>query len=160
MLNAKGFKSALINISKKSDELADLIHKAGMYALDQANTYGNFAPGYDLVDALGKKHDAKRVVIWLCHFGKFTVSNGILKASKKPVMEGWKEAAQAMPYYELTKQDKLIVKIDYLAMIKAVLAKQTKAQKMRDDGKEVIESNTEVLEKLSQFITQLEQPAS
>ena len=69
----KTFNSNIATIKKGSEALAQAIHAAGMFALAQANEHGNIGFAVRLVEAMGKKHDAQRVVKWLCHFGKFDV---------------------------------------------------------------------------------------
>lgn len=141
-MESKQFSSLLVKIAKDSDSLADMIHQAGLYAIAQANTHSNLSPAIKLVEALGRKHDKQRVVTWLCNFSVIRVSKGALVKGKKIPDIDASEQADAMPYWELTPQPKLINKIDYKALLMGILKRHDNAQ----DNETVQEFNTELLE--------------
>src|SRR3970040_1648572 len=110
MLNEKGFNKALATIKKQGDELAQAIHDAGLFAVSQANEHGNTGFGVRLMEALGRKHDAKRVEKWLCTFGKFGIKDGELVYRKRKDinaenLDSTLQKASDTPYWELTKQE-------------------------------------------------------
>lgn len=149
------YKTLLIRITKNADSLADDIHKAGMYALQQANEYNNMAAGIDLLQAVGHKHSAERVKAWLVMFGKFKIKNGeLLSSSKKQLSEDWRDLADNTPYWKLNKEGapKPVV-IDYMKAVESLL---NRAEKLADNEKEFSEVNLEFKEKLQAlFITSL-----
>lgn len=149
------YKDLLNSISKNAETLAADIHKAGMYALQQANVYNNMAAGIDLVKAVGHKHSAERVKAWLIMFGKFKIKNGeLLSSSKKQLSEDWQELADNTPYWKLNKEGvpKPVV-IDYMKAVESLL---NRAEKLADNEKEFSEVNLEFKEKLQAlFITSL-----
>lgn len=149
------YASLLAIISKNADSLAADIHKAGMYALQQANVYNNMAAGFDLVKAVGRKHSAERVKAWLVMYGKFKIKNGELhSSSKKQLPDDWEALAEATPYWELNKEGapKPII-IDYMKAVESLL---NRAERLADNEKEFSEVNLEFKEKLQAlFITSL-----
>lgn len=157
MLNEKGFNAALKRIKINADTLAQAIHDAGIFAIAQANEHGNIGFGTRLVEAMGKKHDAQRVVTWLCHFGKFGVKGGeLVYRARKDIgpdkIEATIAAAEATPYWELTKQKELTYKVDYLALLNSLLNRHEKAEELRAEGREVDESNITVLDEVRELI--------
>lgn len=148
--NDKQFKAALGRIVKNSNLLADDIHVAGIYALKQANEHGQTSAGLSLMEAMGKKHDKARVQKWLIHFGKFGIKDGLMVYRKRKDinpenLEAWIEKANALPYWELTKQATAEVTLDYYQLIKGIFNKQKNVPEMVKDGKTVTEINEGLL---------------
>lgn len=159
-LNEKTFNAALKTITGTGEKLASSIHDAGCFAIAQANEHGNIGFAVRLRDAMGKKHDAQRVVTWLCHFGKIGVKDGMLVYRKRKDiqpenMDAWLVKAEATPYWEFTKQKQLIEKIDYLAMLKSISTKHKNAQIKLDEGGQVVESNVGVLIEVEKLLAKL-----
>lgn len=148
------YKVLVSNIANNAEVLAQAIHLAGMAALKQANEFNNMAWGIDLVKAVGNKHAGKRVQAWLVMFGKFKMKGGeMVAAAKKPLPDNWEETANEMPYWEaFTEPDVKPVELDYLKMIKAIIAKQGK---LEQEGKEYTETNVAVKEKLQAILTEI-----
>ena len=150
----KLFNNAIKQIKGQSENLAQAIHDAGLFAIAQVNEHGNDGFGVRLIDAMGKKHDTQRVVNWLVKFGKFGVKNGVLiyKNRKDILPENlptWIENADKTPYWELTPQKKIVEKVDYLAMVASIIKRHQKVEKDNLEGKEIEEKNIDVLKDLS-----------
>lgn len=150
IINEKDFNKSLVSIKKQGESLATEVHNAGMFALLQANTHGNTGFGVRLIEALGKKHDAKRVEKWLMHFGKFGIKDGLLCYRKRKDItaenfDATMQKAEATPYWELTAQEHAVFKVDYLAQLKSLLAKHEKAVQLRSEGKDAEEKNEGLL---------------
>ena len=132
-LNEKQFNAALATIKKSAEVLAQSIHEAGMFAIAQVNEHGNWYFGNRLIEAMGRKHDAQRVVTWLTHFGKFGVKGGKLcyrqrKDIKLENLDAWLEKAEARPYWELTAQKLLVQNVNYLSMLASIAKAYEKNQ--------------------------------
>jgi len=113
MLNEKSFNAAIKRIKTTSEEFAATIHEAGLFAIAQANEHGNVGFGARLIEAMGKKHDRQRVVSWMVKYGKFGVKNGlIVYRSRKDItvanLDATLAQAEAVPYWELTPEKKLV----------------------------------------------------
>lgn len=164
MINEKGFNAALKRIKTNADTLAQAIHEAGLFAIAQVNEHGNDGFGARLVEAMGKKHDAQRVVTWLCHFGKFGVKNNkLVYRARKDItpdkLDSFLKNAEVTPYWELTRQPDLKFKVDYLSMLTSILKRHEKAEELRDEGKEVDESNVAVLDEVKAIIAKYQEAA-
>lgn len=153
-MNNQEYKQLINNITNNAEALAQDIHSAGMAALKQANEFNNMAWGIDLVKAVGNKHAGKRVQAWLVMFGKFRMKDGeMVSAAKKSLPDNWEATANEMPYWEaFTEPDVKPVELDYLKMIKAIIAKQGK---LEQEGKEYTEVNVAVKEKLQSILTEI-----
>lgn len=164
MMNEKSFNAALKNIHKSGESLAQSIHEAGLFAIAQANEHGNTGFGVRLMDAIGKKHDAKRVEKWLCTFGKFGIKDGVLVFRKRKDigpenLEATLEKANAMPYWELTKQEHHKFHVNYLTILQGMLKKHEKAEALRTEGKEADEENIAILDEVKVLIARYQQAA-
>jgi hypothetical protein len=160
MLNDKGFNGALVAIKKSSDGLAQLIHDAGIFAIAQVNEHGNDGFAVRLVEAMGKKHDAQRVVNWLVRFGKLGVKKGaIVYRNRKDItpetLPVWIERAEATPYWDLTPQKQLVEHVDYLGMVASIINKHKAVIKKQEEGKEVEEKNVSILPELEALYAKL-----
>lgn len=153
-MNNNEYKKLITKITKNAEALAQDIHSAGMAALKQANEFNNMAWGIDLVKAVGDKHAGKRVQAWLVMFGKFKMKDGeIVAAAKKPLPDNWEATANELPYWEaFTEPDVKPVELDYLKMIKSIIAKQGR---LEQEGKEYTEVNVAVKEKLQSILTEI-----
>lgn len=153
-MNNQEYKQLINKITNNAEALAQDIHSAGMAALKQANEFNNMAWGIDLVKAVGNKHAGKRVQAWLIMFGKFKMKDGeLVSAAKKSIPENWEATANEMPYWEaFTEPDVKPVELDYLKMIKAIIAKQGK---LEQEGKEYTEVNIAIKEKLQSILTEI-----
>lgn len=132
-LNEKSFNSTIKNISKNSEALAQDIHNAACFALAQANEHGNIGFGTRLLEAMGKKHDVKRVEKWLCHFGKFGMKKGeLVYRARRDILpenlEAQQAKAEALPYWELTEQEHHKFVCDGLGLLRAAMNKYANAQ--------------------------------
>lgn len=164
----KQFASTIAFIAKGTEAVANSIHLAGLYALQQANVHGNVGFGVRLIEALGGKHDVKRVEKWLCHFGKFGMKEGLLVFRKRKDinetnLDAWNEKSANCPYWTLTPVEHHKFSVDYLTMLKGLLNKHRKAEALREEGKEAEEHNTGVLievEKLLAKFAPAEQPVN
>jgi hypothetical protein len=155
MLTTKTFDSTLVKINKHSDDLAEMIHDAGLYVIDQANTHRNIDPALRFVEALGRKHDKQRVVTWLTRFSILRIKKGSLIAGKNVVAKTeWLEEANSLPYWELTPQPTLKGKLDILASLKGVLNRYESAKS--DSSKEWKFYNEDLLKDIQAMIDQRE----
>ena len=160
MLNEKGFNQAIKVISTVGEKFAESVHEAGIFAISQANEHGNVNFGIRLIDAMGKKHDRQRVVNWLIAFGKFGVVKGVLVFKKRKDIapenfDAWLVKANNTPYWELTPQKPLVEKVDYLAMLRGIVAKHKNVAKREAEGKEVEESNMHVVAMVEELVAKL-----
>jgi len=165
MLNEKSFNAAIKRIKTTSEEFAQTIHEAGIFAISQANEHGNVGFGVRLIEAMGKKHDRSRVVSWLVKFGKFGVTKGeLVYRSRKDItpanLDAMLAQAEAVPYWELTAERKLVETVNYLAMLKSIVAKHKLAQEKQAAGKQVDELHLDVLAKLEKVLESCKQPVA
>lgn len=156
-INEKQFNATIKAIKTNSDTLAQAIHTAGLFAIAQANEHGNVGFGVRLIEAMGKKHDSQRVCTWLCRFGKFGVSKGVLVYRKRKDIDGtnlesWLAKAEATPYWELTPQKALVEKVDYLSMLHSIINKHKAMEKKQAEGKEVVENNVGILAEVEKLL--------
>ena len=156
-LTDKTFNSTLKAISKSGEALASMIHEAGMYALEQVNTHGNDGFAVRLIDAMGKKHDVKRVEKWLCHFGKLGIKKGVLcyrnnSKIKPETYEAVMEEADNTPYWELSPQEHHKFTVDYLGMLQGLLKRHETAKQKEAEGIEVEERNLGILDEVAKIL--------
>lgn len=157
MLNEKGFNAELKNISTTGEKFATSVHNAGLFAIAQVNEHGNANFGSRLLEAVGKKHDRQRIANWLMKFGKFGVKNGVLvyKARKDITpanLEATLAHAEATPYWELTPEKKLTETVNYLQLLKGLVAKHKNAEAKVAAGKQVDELHLDVLADLEKVL--------
>lgn len=162
MMNEKGFNSALKVISTTGDKFAQAVHEAGLFAIAQVNEHGNSGFGVRLLEAVGKKHDRQRIANWLMKFGKFGIKNGVLVyRSRKDItpanLEATLEQADALPYWELTPEKKLVETINYLSLLKAAVMKHKAAEAKIAEGKQVDELHLEVFADLEKLLDKYKQ---
>lgn len=155
--NEKQFANEVKKISNMGEKLAESIHEAGLFALQQVNTHGNDGFAVRLIEALGKKHDKVRVMKWLCTFGKLGTKDGILVYRKRKDidaenLDAWLEKANSIPYWELTPQAEFHFKVDYLSILKGALAKHKKAVALADEGKQVEEGNVGLIAEIEAIV--------
>jgi hypothetical protein len=160
MINDKQFNTTIKAIKGKSDDLAQAIHEAGVFAIAQANIHGNNGFAQRLVEAMGKKHDAQRVVTWLIKFGKLGVRKGEIVFRKRQDItpenaQSFVDKAEALPYWELTKQAQLKMTIDYLALLHGLVKRHETAETSRKEGKEVTELHPEVLQQVKELLKKI-----
>lgn len=165
IVTEKSFNSALTIIKKSGESLAQAIHEAGCFAINQANIHGNIGFGVRLMEAIGRKHDAKRVEKWLCTFGKFGMKAGeLVYRKRKDIHEenyaAALEKANSTPYWELTQQEHCVFTVDYLAGIKSLVAKHDKAESLRGEGKEADEKNVAILDEVKAILARYTVPAA
>ncbi len=146
----KSFNATLKAIGTGGEKLASLIHSAGLFALAQVNEHGNTGFGERLLEAMGKKHDAKRVEKWLCHFGKFGMKSGALVyRARRDILpenlDAWAEKAEATPYWELTEQEHHKFSFDAISMLQGILNRHAKAKEKEAAGDEVSIANESAL---------------
>jgi hypothetical protein len=160
-MEMKDFNKAIESIKNNAEKLAATIHEAGMFAIAQANEHGNTGFGVRLIEALGKKHNAKSVAKWLQTFGKFGVKKGeLVYKARKDInatnLEAWLVKANATPYWELTPDTITIVKYDYLTMLKGIVAKHKKASELESEGKTVVENNVAVIAEVEALLAKFQ----
>ena len=165
VITEKGFNGALKAIRASGDRLAATIHAAGLFALAQVNEHGNTGFGERLMDALGRKHDAKRVEKWLCHFGKFGMKSGkLVYRNRKDInaenMDATMQKAEATPYWELTQQEHHKFSVDYLTMLNVFESKHNRAVALRESGEEAIENNVAILDDIAALIQKYKTPVA
>lgn len=165
MMNEKTFNVTLKAINANGEKLADAIHNAGLFAISQANEHGNTGFGVRLMDAIGKKLDAKRVEKWLCTFGKFGIKEGVLIYRKRKDigpenLEAVLQKADQTPYWELSKQEHHKFSVNYLSELLGMLKKHEKAEKLRTEGKEASEDNVAILDEVKALIAKYQQQAA
>ncbi|UOF80661.1 hypothetical protein [Caudoviricetes sp.] len=141
-MTEKSFNVSLKIIRNMGDKFAQSVHEAGMFALQQANLHNNNGFAVRLMEAVGKKHDAKRLEKWLCHFGKLGIKQGILvyrnrKDIVAETVDATLAAAEATPYWELTQQEHHKMTFDTLAALKSLIARHDTVQKAGVEGKPV-----------------------
>ena len=125
--NEKGFNAALAAIKKSGEALAQYIHNAGLFALAQVNEHGNDGFAVRLLEAMGKKHDAKRVEKWLCHYGKLGMKAGVLvyrarRDINPETLDAVLNEAANTPYWELTEQEHHVFKFNGLSMLQSIVS--------------------------------------
>lgn len=157
--NEKSFNAALKAISKSGEALASYIHNAGLFAIEQVNEHGNDGFGVRLIEALGRKHDAKRVEKWLCHFGKFGMKQGKLVYRKRHDIQPENltailEQAEATPYWELTAQEHHVFKFNAVSMLQSILARYKTAQEKADAGEEVSIEGADLLASVEKLLAE------
>lgn len=155
--NEKSFNAALKAISKSGEALASYIHNAGLFALSQVNEHGNTGFATRLIEALGRKHDAKRVEKWLCTYGKLGMKAGQLvyrarRDINPETLDATLKEAEATPYWELTAQEHHAFKFDAYAMLQSILSRAKTAEERRSAGEEVSIAGTEVLDKVQALL--------
>jgi hypothetical protein len=160
----KSFNGNLQTIRKSGEKLAQAIHDAGMFAIAQANEHGNTGFATRLIEAMGKKLDVQRVVNWLVAFGKIGVSKGVIVFRKRKDilpenLDKWLAKAEANPYWEYTKQKKLVENVDYLALVAGIIAKHSRIEKGETNGKEYTEDNVGVVAELIKVYDKLAKKA-
>lgn len=154
------FDSLIEVIKKQSDSLAQAIHQAGLLTIQQVNISGDVTYAVRLVDALGTKHDKRRVVAWLTHFGKlaWTTDKGLIYRKRKDINEatvqGFYDRANATPYWELTAQENPKVTIDILTMLNSILKKAEADY----EGKEVLIKHEHLLSGIKAMVQSQQQP--
>lgn len=161
MINEKDFNNKLTIIKNSGEAFAQNIHEAGLMAIEYSILHGDVGFGARLMEALGKKHDAKRVERWLCHFGKFGMKQGKLVFRKRgdlksETLEAHMGGANAMPYWELTPQTHYKMTFDYLSILRSAIKQHEKAEKMKNEGKEVDEKNIAVLEQMKEVFAKFD----
>ena len=153
-----GFKKVLKTITKEADSMADDIHNAGMYALHQVNIHGNWHFSNQLILAMGRKHDKKRVIAWLTFFGKLsnTKDKGLVFRKRKDIVpetvEAWLKRADESPYWEHTPQEEAPFTVDYLSMLLSILHKHKMAITLESEGKPVKESHKGVIAEIEAIV--------
>lgn len=160
MINDKQFNTTLKAIKTNSENLANQIHSAGVFAIAQANLHGNNGFADRLIEALGKKHDAQRVATWLMKFGCLGVKgNKMIYRKRKDITpenaQSFVDKAEAMPYWELTPQKQLKMTVDYLSLLHGLVKRHTTAEEARKDGKEVEELHPEVLAMVRELLVKI-----
>jgi hypothetical protein len=156
--NESGFLKALTIISKDADKMADDIHSAGLFALQQVNEHGNFQFAVSLINAIGKKHDKARVIRWLVFFGKLAnTKDGITYRKRKDIrpenLEAWMEKAGETPYWELTPQVEAPYTVDFLTGLISLYNRHRQAVQLEGAGKEVKESHVSILPEIMAILT-------
>lgn len=159
----KTFNKQIAHIKTSSEALAVSIHSAGIFAIAQANEFGNINFGTRLMDAMGKKHNRQRVVNWLVKFGKFGVAKGlIVYRNRKDIsaenLDKWLDNANKTPYWELTPEAKLIEKIDYLTMLGSLLNRHKAAQNKAEFGIKIEEHNIGIIPELQKLFDKFQTP--
>lgn len=159
-INEASFNKILVSIRGDSDKLAQMIHEAGLFALSQAFLHSNNGAADRLVTAMGKKHDAQRVVNWLCFYGKLTVKNGVVVyRNRKDIVaetfEAFMEKAENDPYWTHTAQKALVFRVDYISMLKSMIAKHKTALEKSAAGEEVIEDNVAVIAEVEALLARM-----
>lgn len=160
VINDKQFNNTIKTIKTSSDNLAASIHEAGLFAIMQANLHGNNGFAQRLVEAMGKKHDAQRVVTWLCFFGKLGVKKGemIYKNRKDITAENAQvfiNNADATPYWDLTKQKELKETYDWLASLHAMTKRHEKMELSVKEGRDVTELHPEAYSMVKELLIKL-----
>jgi hypothetical protein len=160
MINDKQFNNTIKNIKKGSEELAQAIHEAGVFAIAQANLHGNDGFAQRLIEAMGKKHDTQRVATWLMKFGKLGIKQGVMVFRKRVDItpenaQVFIDNAEATPYWELTPQPQLKMTVDYLALLQGIVKRHTTAEESRKEGKEVTELHPEVLYSIKELLKKI-----
>lgn len=149
-LNEKTFNTILKKINKTSEQLARDIHDAGMFAIFQANQFGNVGFAERLMEAIGRKHDAQRVAKWLVKYGKIAiVKNKVTYRNAKDINPETFDAvlaeAEATPYWELTPKTNVTVSLDILSRLEAILHSVENMHKKQSEGKDVVIEHEEIL---------------
>lgn len=161
----KAFNSSLATIKASGEKLAAAVHAAGLIALQQANEHGNDGFGVRLMEALGKKHDAKRVEKWLCHFGKFGMKAGkLVYRARRDIapenLDAWAKKADECPYWELTVQEHHKFVFDGIGMLSAIVNRHAKAKEHEAAGDAVEIRNEGILAEVQGIINKYALAAS
>lgn len=141
-MNEKSFNISLKLIKGAGDKFAQSVHEAGVFALHQANIHNNNGFAVRLLEAVGRKHDAKRIEKWLCHFGKLGMKNNVIvyrnrKDITAATVDAFLTNAEATPYWELTVQEHHKMTFDTLSALKSIVARYQVVKKAEEEGKPV-----------------------
>ena len=155
--NEKSFNGILKAIAKSGEALAVYIHEAGLFALVQVNEHGNDGFAVRLIEAMGKKHDAKRVEKWLCHFGKLGMkADKLVYRARRDINPETIDAvlrdANDTPYWELTEQEHHAFKFNGLSMLESIVRRYNTAQEKANAGEEVVIEHDDVLAEVQAVI--------
>jgi len=145
--------------------VADEIHEYGLFALQQANEYGNVTYGNLLIDALGKKGDVARIEKWLMHFGKFKMKgNKLVYLARKDInaetIDNMLVKADETPWYDFTEVTHAKFSVDFLTLLKSAIKKGQKAEELQAEGKEVDVKHAELLADIKAMVERMEAPAA
>ena len=159
-INEKQFNTTLKAIKTNADNLAQSIHEAGVFAIEQANLHGNDGFAQRLVEAMGRKHDVKRVEKWLMKFGKLGIRKGIMVYRKRLDIThenamSFVAQAEAMPYWDLTKQSHATMTVDWLNLLQGFLKRDETISNNIKEGKEVTVLHPEVLAEVKALLVKI-----
>lgn len=156
MLNAAQFKKSLANLKKGQKRFAD-IHEAALFALFQINNHGQTTPANQLVAVLHKGDRVEALKTWFHDFGKckelkdgtieYVHKREIFIDGEETTPEEAQAAAEAMPYYEYTKETKPASSYDVMKGIKSILSRAKAMQ-----GKGLSVEHSELLETLASLV--------
>ena len=146
----KSFNSNLALIKKGSEVLAQAIHAAALFALAQANEHGNIGFATRLIEAMGRKHDVKRVEKWFCHFGKFGMkASTLIYRNRRDIapenMDAWLNKADETPYYDLNEQEHNKATWNGLSLLSSIITRYETVKAKQEQGQEVTIKNAQVM---------------
>lgn len=155
--NEKGFNSAIAAIKKSGEALANYVHNAGLFALAQVNEHGNDGFAVRLLEALGRKHDAKRVEKWLCHFGKLGMKSGkLVYRARRDItpetIDAILKEAESIPYWDFTEQEHHVFKFNGLTMLQSIVSRLNTANEKAQAGEEVEITSPEVVAEVAAIL--------
>jgi hypothetical protein len=160
MINDKQFNSTIKAIKGNSEALAQAVHEAGVFAIAQANLHGNDGFAQRLIEAMGKKHDVKRVEKWLMFFGKLGIRKGLMVFRKRIDItpenaQSFVDKAEALPYWELTKQEHASTTVDWLNLLHSLVKREVSVNEKIKEGKEVTVLHPEVLAQVKELLKKI-----
>lgn len=166
MLNIteKSYNQNLKVIAVTGERFAQAVHEAGLFALHQVNIHGNSTFATRLMEAVGRKHDAKRIEKWLCYFGKLGMNKQALvyKARKDITPENVDaklKEAETIPYWELTVQEHHKEVADIITLLQQIPKRIIKLQQKEAAGAEVEIRNLSALNDVNSLIEKLTKKA-
>jgi hypothetical protein len=159
-ITEKSYNQNLKVIEATGEKFAQAVHLAGLFALYQVNIHGNATFATRLMEKVGRKHDAKRIEKWLCHFGKLGMKNGLLiyKARKDinpENVDAILKEAQDIPFWDLTVQEHHKEVADIITLLQQIPKRIAKLQQKEEQGAEVEIRNLSALNDVNSLIEKL-----
>ena len=160
-MNNAEFNKKVSTIKRHSEGLANDVHECAMFALEQANMYGNTDPANKLISALHHSQRKQALVAWFEDLSKAILQEDkTLKYSKGKQIailiagnktEFTPEEAivygDSNPYYDYTHEQKPPTSFDVLKSVEALIRK---IERYTTEGKQV--DHYELKEKLAALV--------
>ena len=163
-ITEKSYNQNLNIIKVTGEKFAQSVHEAGLFALYQVNIHGNATFATRLMEAVGRKHDAKRIEKWLCYFGKLGMKKNVLiyKARKDITPENVDaklKEAEEIPFWDLTVQEHHKEVADIITLLQHIPKRIAALQQKEIAGADVEIRNLSALNEVNSLIEKLTKKA-